>query len=296
MKRVIAIMLLLAVGLGLLACAVTEESPAAESPAPTELTVTFSTSAPTMEPVTLVIELPTETAQSAAQTMVPTFTPEPTATPAPLAGKVIGLDPGHQQRYDPNPEPVAPGSLTTKQRVAGGTRGIVTRIYEYEVNLQVGLLLRDMLEEAGATVIMTRTVNDVCISNMERALLFNEHMVDLAVRLHCNGSDDHSKHGAFMLVPTEGRTDWYELNIEAALCIIRSYCKTTGLTMLAERDGGLTYRSEQTGFNWCKRPIVNIEMGHLTNSEDEAKLVDPEFQKLMAKGIYLGILEFFTGE
>ena len=40
----------------------------------------------------------------------------------------------------------------------------------------------------------------------------------------------------------------------------------------------MTYRSDQTGFNWCTRPIINIEMGHLSNPDDDKLLSDEAFQ------------------
>ena len=218
-------------------------------------------------------------------------TPEPTAAPGPLTGFVIGLDPGHQLVYDPAREPVAPGSSETKQKVAGGCRGVKSGVYEYEVNLDVSLLLRDMLEEAGATVIMTHEVLDVNISNVQRAQMFNEANVDLGIRIHCNKSDNSKTAGAFMLVPTENRTKFYEENVRAAQVILKAYCAETGLSM--RYKDGITYRNDQTGFNWCTRPIINIEMGHLSNPSEDALLSDPAFQVKMARGLFNGRLQYF---
>ncbi len=225
-------------------------------------------------------------------TPTPTPTPEPTPTPGPLDGVVIGLDPGHQLVYDPAKEPVAPGSRETKQKVAGGCRGVNSGVYEYEVNLNVGLLLRDMLEEAGAQVVMTHEVLDVNISNIERAQMFNEANVDLGIRLHCNNGGSGQKYtGAFMLVPTENRTKFFEENVRAAQTILAAYCAETGLP--TRYKDGITYRSDQTGFNWCERPIINIEMGHLSNPKEDVLLSDPDFQVKMARGLYNGVLNYF---
>ena len=225
-------------------------------------------------------------------TPTPTPTPEPTPTPGPLTGFVIGLDPGHQLVYDPSLEPVAPGSRETKQKVAGGCRGVTSGVYEYEVNLNVSLLLRDMLTEAGATVVMTHEVLDVNISNIQRAQMFNEANVDLGIRIHCNNGGSGQKYtGAFMLVPTQNRTKFYETNVQAAQTILAAYCAETGLP--TRYQDGITYRSDQTGFNWCERPIINIEMGHLSNPSEDALLSDPDFQVKMARGLFNGILQYF---
>ena len=91
-----------------------------------------------------------------------------------MSGYVIGIDPGHQLHGNSAKEPVLPGSNEMKSKVTSGTQGIWTKTPEYEVNLRVGMILKELLEQQGATVIMTREVNDVDISNVERAQLFNK--------------------------------------------------------------------------------------------------------------------------
>ena len=280
MKRFrIAVLLLLLLAF---ACAKPQETEALFTPSPAdasdaetvEIIVSASAPAPTLPP-----------------TPTPTPEPTPTPTPPPLAGKRIGLDPGHQQRADLNTEPIAPDEAKTKAKCSTGTRGIATGIYEYEVNLDVAMKLKALLEEYGAEVVMTRTANNVNISNRERAELFNEAEVDLAIRLHCNGTDDTSVRGAFMLLPTKERTAFYNENVRAATAIIEQYCKETGLS--ARKRNGIAYSSEQTGFNWCTRPIVCIEMGHLSNESEDLLLTNDTFQDKMAVGILNGVLAYF---
>lgn len=285
-NRGICLLLLAALLLGLGCVKPAGESPTGETTAtPESVSVATNVPAPTSAAPTAV--------PTATPTPVPTDTPEPTATPA-LYGLVIGVDPGHQQTPNRAQEPVAPGASETKAKVASGTMGVSSHVREYVVNLDVGLLLRDMLVAAGATVIMTHDIADVNISNSERAILFNEAEVDLAIRLHCNGSDDRKVHGAFMLIPKEYRTTHYEENLAAARCIIDAYCAETGIAMLKKE--GITYRGDQTGFNWCTRPIVCIEMGHMTNAEEDCKLTDPDFQVKMAQGILNGIIAYFQSQ
>ena len=246
---------------------------------------------PTSEPVQVDL-MPAETPEPAPAV---TLTPSPSPTPEPaLKGFIVGIDPGHQLHYNPADEPVAPGSSTMKKKVAGGCQGVKSKIFEYEVNLDVSLFLRDLLEADGATVVMTRTIQDVNISNAERAIMFNEANVDLGIRIHADKASDSSKRGVHMLIPKEYRTDWYETNLKAAQCILEHYHSVTGLPIV--RGSGISERGDQTGFNWCTRPIVCIEMGYLSNPEDDALLSDPEFQKLAARGLYEGIRAFLLGE
>ena len=223
-----------------------------------------------------------------------TLPPEPiegTSSPVeeiilPLKGLVIGIDPGHQSLSDTSTEPNAPGSTEMKMKDSGGTQGRWTGTPEYQVNLDVSLLLRDVLEEQGAAVVMTREINEIRVSNIERAEIFNEAMTDYALRIHCNGSLNPSDHGAFILVPQTN--PFHEDCTLAAQILIDAFCENTGA-----KNMGFYYSSDMTGFNWSERMVILIEMGHMTNEAEDYKLSDPEYQALMVQGILNGILEYF---
>lgn len=209
-----------------------------------------------------------------------------------LSGYVIGIDPGHQQKSIKEKEPNAPGSKTMKAGVSSGTRGIESKIPEYYINLQVGLLLQQMLEAEGAKVVMTRTKNEVSITNIQRAEMMNKAKADLVVRIHANGNNKQTVHGAFILIPAgKYTTGIQKASKEAANEILAAFIAETGAKNL-----GLQPRSDQTGFNWSKVPIVNIEMGHMTNPEEDLRLTDPEYQIKCARGITNGVLRYFAAK
>lgn len=58
-----------------------------------------------------------------------------------------------------------------KAKASTGTSGSFSGLPEYQLNLNVSLLLKDILEQHGYQVVMTRTDNDTAISNKERAEL-----------------------------------------------------------------------------------------------------------------------------
>lgn len=209
----------------------------------------------------------------------------------PLSGVKIGLDPGHQRKGNSGQEAAAPGSSTTKNKVTSGADGKNTGTPEYQVNLEVALKLRDLLEENGAEVVMTHETADVDISNQERAKMMNDAGVDLVLRLHCDGVDDSSVRGAMMLVPTGEYAEGFEEQSRAAgESIFRAYLEATGA-----RDRGVVARDDQTGFNWSTVPVCNIEMGCLSNGDEEALLVSDDYQNTCAQGLLNGIVNYFAG-
>ena len=44
-----------------------------------------------------------------------------------------------------------------------------------------------------------------------------------------------------------------------------------------------------TGINWSQVPVIILEMGFMTNQQDDMQMADPEFQQKMAEGIANGI-------
>ncbi len=208
-----------------------------------------------------------------------------------LKGRIICIDPGHQSHGNYDTEPVAPGSDKMKAKVSSGTAGVKTRIPEYKLNLEVSLKLRDALEKYGATVIMTRTENDVDISNAERAAIANEANADLYFRIHADGSTDKSIKGVSVLIPGKGHiTDKYilEESEKAGSCILKGFVEATGAV-----DRGMPKRNDLSGFNWCKVPMALIEMGFMSNPKEDEKLNTSEYQDKMVTGMADGIIEYF---
>ncbi len=261
------------------------------SPTPVKTTQPDTTPETISEPTTSPTSSPAPNPTiSADPSHAPGSVSEPqNATERPLKGIIIGIDPGHQAHSNSDPEPVAPGSRETKKKVSSGTQGRYTGVAEYKVNLQVGLKLKQILLDLGAAVVMTRESHDVDISNSARAVMMNDAGADLVVRLHCNGSDDTSKHGAFVLIPANDCTAAInDASKDAAKCILKGFIDATGA-----KDLGLQSRSDQTGFNWSTVPVCNVEMGHMTNDEEDQLLAADEYQNKCAYGIANGIVEYF---
>ena len=216
---------------------------------------------------------------------MPTVPPQPTRDPGRLTGVKIGIDPGHQAQGNSAQEAVAPGSSETKARVSSGTSGRFTGVPEYEVNLDISLQLRDALEALGCEVYMTRETNDVDISNQERAVMMNELGVDLVLRIHCNGSTNKSAQGIGLYIRKTG-TNADEC-MRAAEALLPAMIEATG----AESDG-IFRRDTYTGLNWSEVPSILVEMGFMTNEEEDYKLNDPAYQQLLVQGMVEGVCAY----
>lgn len=202
---------------------------------------------------------------------------------------VVVIDPGHQSRGDSAPEPIGPGSSQTKPRVTGGTTGIETRIPEYEVVLQIATNLQARLEAAGVTVVMTRTTNDVNISNAERAAVANEAGADLFLRIHADGDVDSTQAGISTLYPAKNQ--WAgpiaSRSLVAATSLHGAVIASTGAA-----SRGMVARGDLSGFNWSRVPAVLVECGFLTNPVEDRLLTSPHYQDKLAEGMAAGIVEF----
>jgi N-acetylmuramoyl-L-alanine amidase len=248
-------------------------------------TVETATPSPTPEPTPLPTPVVTPS-PTPEPTATPSPTPSPTPEPLPLEGLKIGIDPGHQLHADSGLEPVKPGGKEKKPKVAAGTSGRATGVPEHEVNLTISLGLRDALEALGAEVKMTRETADVDISNVERAKMMNEWGADLVLRLHCNGVSSSSANGIGLYVKTEG--EGAETSLAYAKTIIQTMVDATG----ANKDG-VFRRDIYSGLNWSTVPSILVEMGYMTNKEEDRKLNDPAYQKKLIQGMAEGVAACF---
>ena len=203
---------------------------------------------------------------------------------------LIVIDPGHQQYGNSEQEPVGPGASETKMKVSGGTSGVATGVPEYQLTLDIALQLRDVLEDSGYMVLMIRESNDVDISNAERAQMANDADADLFIRLHGDGSEDLSANGALAICQTPSNpynSETYEDARLLAEKILDAYTEVTGI-----RSRGIQETDNMSGINWCSVPVTILEMGFMTNPDEDVKMQDPEFQKEMVSGIAKGIEDY----
>lgn len=204
---------------------------------------------------------------------------------------IICIDPGHQTKGDMSEEPIGPGSSEKKFKVSWGTQGVATNIPEYELTLQASKFLKEDLEKMGFKVIMTRETNDVNITNSERAIFANENNADLVIRVHADGSEDSSVNGASLHIPSHDGQYTKDIYEESNNCAKVIYKKMIN-------DGfkvnNIYERSDLTGFNWSEVPAVLVEMGFMSNPEEDKKMAEESYQQKMMESISIAVESYFN--
>ena len=206
---------------------------------------------------------------------------------------LICIDPGHQEKGDSNSEPVAPGSYVKKARVSSGATGVATKKPEYILNLEASTVLKHILDGKGYKVIMTRESHDVNISNSERAIFANNNKADMVVRVHADSLNNPGKTGASILIPAKESKYTTAIYEDSQNCanLISSKMKEAGIKV-----NGVFERSDLTGFNWSKVPVVLVEMGFMSNPEEDQKMAETSYQEKMMKSVAEGAQAYFENK
>lgn len=225
----------------------------------------------------------------------PVHEPEPEPEPLPLEGHIICLDPGHcvtEEAGKGYREPVSPLSDETKPRYLSGTHGAT--LTEEQLNLRVALKLREALEELGAEVVMTREVSEISLPNTERCRIANESGADVHIHIHADGSESESANGVSVLIPGGdllGTPSIVEESARLGQLMVDCVCEATGA-----KNRGTVPRSDLTGLNFSEIPSVFIEMGFMTNPEEDALLSSDEYQDKIVAGMANSLMDWYGVE
>lgn len=204
---------------------------------------------------------------------------------------LIVIDAGHQRKGNYDKEPLGPGSDEMKAKVTSGTQGVVTKLEEYKLNLSVALKLQAQLEQRGYQVVMVRTDHDVDISNAQRAEVANGLYADAFIRIHANSSDDSTVSGALTICQTAANPyngSLYAASKALSQKVLKGLCAAAGCT-----EKYVWETDTMSGINWCQVPVTIVEMGFMSNPEEDRLMADESYQEKMASGIADGIDSYF---
>lgn len=207
-------------------------------------------------------------------------------------GLVIVLDPGHTSQVSGLTEPVGPGSAEMKEEDTVGTFGPSSGLHEYELTMNVAQKARAELEERGYEVKMTHHDTFNPISCSQRAAVANENNADAFIRIHANGSDDVEAQGAMTICITEDNPyhpELYKASARLSDILLDTYCTQTG----ARREY-VWETDTMTGNNWAEMPTTMIELGYMTNPDEDLRMNQDSYQKEMANAIADALDKWFA--
>lgn len=210
---------------------------------------------------------------------------------APAAGRVIVIDPGHQAKGNFETEALGPGSTETKIKVSSGTASCNTGEPESKLVLAISLKLRTELEARGYTVLMTRTTEDVDLSNIDRAAIANDANADALLRIHANGSESAAAEGALTICQTTAspyNADLYAQSYALSSAVLDELCAAAGCRKLYVWE-----TDTMSGINWSRVPVTIVEVGFMTNPAEDALLATEAYQDKLAAGIANGVDRYF---
>jgi len=218
----------------------------------------------------------------------------------PLAGKVVGIDPGHNGLNYTAPQVIDQPIWNGQEDESCDTTGTATDsgYTEAQYNFNVATYLRADLESEGAQVVMTRPNNagvGPCVTT--RSAIINDAHADVAVDIHADGGPPGGRGFAVLEPVADGPNDAVIASSDTFASIMRTtFLADTGMPV-STYDGidGLQPRDNLAGLNLTTVPKVLIETGNMRNATDAALLVTAAFQRSAAGAMAQAITLFLTG-
>lgn len=228
--------------------------------------------------------------------------PKPTHTRRPkvLAGKIVGIDPGHNGLNHTDPAFLDHQVFNGRTMEGCDTTGTETAsgYTEAQFNFNVATYLKRLLHKEGAKVVLTRKNNDglgPCVD--KRSEIINDAHANVAIDIHADGGPVSGR-GFTVLEPVAdgpndkviATSDEFGTDVHAAFL---------AHTPFRESDyygtDGYINRDDLAGLNLTTVPKVLIECGNMPNPEDAALLTSSKVQHEIAAALNDAIVKFLTG-
>ncbi len=230
----------------------------------------------------------------ATETPVPTSTPTSTPTPTPEPKGTVCLDPGHQTNINNDAEPVGPGATETVKKMSSpGSKNDSLNLKEYEWSLTVSNLIKEELERRGYKVLLTRSSNEVDISNRERAVYANDNAADILVGIQADSYSSESVNGVYAQIAESD-------NPYAGTRAADNRMLADEIQKAVVSATGARSRSVQNGnnklalLNWANMPACIMQLGYMSNPDEAVLLASEDYQKKVALAVCDGIDAYFA--
>lgn len=157
-------------------------------------------------------------------------------------------------------------------------------ILEKDINLAVVLKMKELLEQEGIGVLLTRE-DDTYLTLEERTRLANEQDAELFVSIHCNYYEKDTA--------VRGLECYYYEESQ----IGREYAQELINTL--EEIGKITIRNAKKDSFYVlkntKTPAVLVELGYLSNRDECKRLTEEDYQRELAEEMTKGIIDILNG-
>ena len=177
-----------------------------------------------------------------------------------------------------------------EHKVARGTT-------EAQTNLKIALKLQSLLEQSGATVILTRsdensiydidskTLKQKKVSDIQnRVKIGNESQADIFVSIHLNKISEEQYWGW---------QTFYKYGSELGTKLATAIQNNLNEAIQKENKRVAMKIDNVYIIKHVEIPIAIVECGFLSNKEEEKQLLDDTYQNKLAWGIYNGIIDYF---
>lgn len=226
--------------------------------------------------------------------------PVPTQAATPLAGKVIGIDPGHNGRNWSDPSYLNRRVWNGRAWESCDTTGTSTGsgYAEPAFTFSVAQYLAADLRAEGAKVVWTRTTNTgvgPCVDR--RAKLLNAGHAKVSIDIHADGGPSGGR-GFSILEPVADGPNNAVIRSSARFgsYVRSSFARITGMPISNYYGtNGIARRSDLAGLNLTTEPKVLIECGNMRNWRDAALQKSKTWRQKAARALADAITRFLTG-
>ena len=177
-----------------------------------------------------------------------------------------------------------------------GVKGVSTGYPESNFNLEMSRLVEDNLKILGAEIIQTRKTEDGLYKNFEKGFKLEDMKArkniilsaqpTIVVSLHCNKYPDRSRRGIQVFYQK------YSEEGKALAEVIQSNANVLNMREVGREFSALS--GDYYILNCSSYPSVIVECGFLSNPDDEALMLDPNYREELAFIIFCGINSYLS--
>lgn len=157
-------------------------------------------------------------------------------------------------------------------------------VAEKDLNLAIASQAARLLEEAGLTVVMTRS-DDRDVPLYRRSGLANSLGADLFVSVHCNASlTNPEARGVYTAAADRQSEGW----------VLAEVLRQTMMDAAGAEDMGTEPRPNLAVLRTAQVPAALVECGYMSTPAELALLAAPDYQLQLAHGIAEGVVTYLA--